>query len=157
MSRQQKTFLAVLVCIAVAFGLTLMLGGGPDGAVRNPAWLEWMQGLLVDQSTLSIRQTSAPCKKGEVFLLFEGETCQVDIGDSEVPVRKALLKLDEGAQILFELKQGGSIPQRQRLGPKGSAAEISVFEKPSELLLRCLVGGGNEGRRRCQLSVGPPS
>ncbi len=156
MSRQQKMFLAVLVCVAVAFGLSLMLGGGQGDAVRSPSWLEWAEGLLVDQSALSMRQTSAPCKKGEVYLLFEGETCRVEIGASEVPVRKALLRLDEGARVAIELRQKGTIPQRQELSPKGDTLDLSIFEKRTELVLRCLVGAGDQGRRRCELSVMPP-
>ena len=155
MSRQQKTFLALLACVAIAFGLTLLLGRGSDGGVRSPPWLAWVGEQLLDSGSLSMRQTSAPCKKGEVFLLFEGEVCTVDIGASKVPVRKAQLRLDEGARVVFELTQKGTIPQRRELRAGGEPVALQVFDKPAQVLLRCLAGGGEQGRRRCELSITP--
>lgn len=146
-------FLALLVVLALAYFGVLSMGGNGGQGTRSPKWLERLGDAMMTANALSMRQTSAPCKKGEVYLLFEGETCRVDIPAGDGAVRSGRLQLDLGRRLAIEMEQPGSVPQRQELRAGGDPVKLQVFDKGADLELRCIQGGGDRGRKRCEVRL----
>lgn len=150
MDSRQKKFVALLVIIGLAYAALLWAGGrdAGDPSAEPPPWVEWLEGMLVEETPLAIEDMAGPCKKGDAFRVPHGRSCRIEVPPTQAAVRNGGLRLEEGRKAVLVLEQPATGTERHTLTPD-LAVDLKVFDKGATITIDCEDGS----RRGCVLRL----